>query len=548
MAAGQYPTDFLAQEMAGMNMQTITRAGESPLMALFGAGNLIMLWSCATERYVRVYNGEVQGTGDPGPFGSFRVHVVGPGVVKLQVFNNEPNSLDWLSIYQGNAIGHGRGGDFCEFKIVEIGNAVMLESTQYPGERLGFRPDGCILPPNFSNEDDRADKFIPQVYQYAPPPPQASYAAPQQSYAQQPPPQGYGQPGYYPPPAGYYGQPQGSMMPPPQGSMMPPPQGSMMPPPQGSMMPPPQGSMMPPPQLPPSVYPQGFSIDDAFRGGNVIQLISKSSGDLLNIEKGNLACKGKYGAPDAQWTVTIASNQDIILTNVHWPGSHAGIKGKHATAISGKIDKNCQLKHHVLSSNNYVYFESNENPGYFLGFNHKGEARKASEVKDHEEDVQFFVRMERQKHPYCNAILGVNNLPSTLFSRVTDRSIVQFHAGQNRYMSIDPKGNVVTISDPNSENTFFIWKDRGMGIVSLQSHKSPGYRVRMTNFVVVGKGEPDINGDFRVKENGDGTISLESVSCQGGFLAVDVNKAAVNHLHVNMVVIQKFGKSNTVTK
>jgi hypothetical protein len=173
--------------------------------------------------------------------------------------------------------------------------------------------------------------------------------------------------------------------------------------------------MMPPPQLPPSVYPQGFSIDDAFRGGNVIQLISKSSGDLLNIEKGNLACKGKYGAPDAQWTVTIASNQDIILTNVHWPGSHAGIKGKHATAISGKIDKNCQLKHHVLSSNNYVYFESNENPGYFLGFNHKGEARKASEVKDHEEDAQFFVRMERQKHPYCNAILGVNNLPSTLF-------------------------------------------------------------------------------------------------------------------------------------
>lgn len=34
---------------------------------------------------------------------------------------------------------------------------------------------------------------------------------------------------------------------------------------------------------------------------------------------------------------------------------------------------------------------------------------------------------------------------------------------------------------------FFIWIDRGMGIVSLKSHRFDGFRVRMGGFVVTGK-------------------------------------------------------------
>ncbi len=44
----------------------------------------------------------------------------------------------------------------------------------------------------------------------------------------------------------------------------------------------------------------------------------------------------------AFFTVTIASNNSIILQNVHWPGLHIGTKGKKATVFVSIIIILCQ--------------------------------------------------------------------------------------------------------------------------------------------------------------------------------------------------------------
>ena len=48
----------------------------------------------------------------------------------------------------------------------------------------------------------------------------------------------------------------------------------------------------------------------------------------------------------------------------------------------------------IALSDNYVYFESIENPGSLLAFDASGEPRNPKEVGPGEDSAQFFVRVE----------------------------------------------------------------------------------------------------------------------------------------------------------
>ena len=50
------------------------------------------------------------------------------------------------------------------------------------------------------------------------------------------------------------------------------------------------------------------------------------------------------------------------------------------------------------------------------------------------------------------------------------------------------------------------------------------------------QGDPDLNGDFRVMENSDGTVSFESVTCGGGFLGIPAGPKPITHISLNLVV------------
>lgn len=548
-----YPVGALQGQMAQMSMQPVTRAGETPLLSLFGQGNLVYFQSFITSKNLRVYDGEVQGTGDNSPFARFTVHVRQPGVVALQ---SEQNPLDWLAIYEGRTIGTGRGGPFCELRVSESESQfVVLESVQYPGQRIGFYPDGRVKPPGETQIEEA--KFTVYVHQYASLVPPAGGQQQQQPYAPQgqqsyPPPQGPPPPQasfQQPPPQVSYAQP--GQYPPPQGQQYPPPQGQQYPPPQGQPLP--QVSYMGQPgqpgqpgQYPPPALPQGFSVLDAFKGGNVVQLIPKSNGNPLAIIKGDVSAGGRFGSSDALWTVTIAANNGIVFQNVNWQGLHLSIRKKAITAKS-KNDKHCPFDPKVLPDN-YVYFESRESPNSFLAFQANGKPRNPQEVSGSDPDAHFFIRVIRQKHPYSNPITLPFGRPS-IFAQVRDQAVVQLYSkAGNAFLSIDNRGNVKTISSDNDNTTFFIWVDHGMGIVSLKSHRFDGFRVRMGGFVVTGKGDPDINSDFRVWENPDGTIKFESVSCPSGHLSLNVGGQAVQNFSVFLVTIQKFGRSETISK
>ena len=53
------------------------------------------------------------------------------------------------------------------------------------------------------------------------------------------------------------------------------------------------------------------------------------------------------------------------------------------------------------------------------------------------------------------------------------------------------------------------------------------------------QGDADLNSDFRVKENIDNTITLESVTCPGGVLGIDMKGQVGSRLSVNLVVRER---------
>ena len=67
--------------------------------------------------------------------------------------------------------------------------------------------------------------------------------------------------------------------------------------------------------------------------------------------------------------------------------------GLYLHFIQSKGGTNCYLRVHVLPDN-YVYFESTEHSGHYLGIAKNGSACKPKEVRPDNIETQFFVRVE----------------------------------------------------------------------------------------------------------------------------------------------------------
>ena len=86
--------------------------------AIFGEGNIITLKSCASEKYVCISNGEIEGASEPITQARFIVHVRRNGVVALQSVNS---SDDWLGVFDGNLIGTVKKG-FVQIELKGVGS------------------------------------------------------------------------------------------------------------------------------------------------------------------------------------------------------------------------------------------------------------------------------------------------------------------------------------------------------------------------------------------------------------------------------------------
>ena len=69
---------------------------------MFQQGNIIVLESKASNKSLRINNGEVEGRGGQGTWAQFYVHVRRPGVVALQNVNN---TSQWVAIHNHKLIG-----------------------------------------------------------------------------------------------------------------------------------------------------------------------------------------------------------------------------------------------------------------------------------------------------------------------------------------------------------------------------------------------------------------------------------------------------------
>lgn len=357
------------------------------------------------------------------------------------------------------------------------------------------------------------------VYPSAPPPPQ-QYAPP--TYPQLPQPQAYGAP----PPQVMAPQAQGM----PQYQGMPPAQ---------AMAPAPAGPQM----------PSGYSIMDAFRNGNELQLIARSTGYPLTIRNKSLFGNGGFVKAESRFKVVEpdkAGRGVIMLQNMEWAGLHIAIKS-HKVQVTSASD-HCHLRPVVLPDN-YVVFESVKSPGEYVAMQKNDvPPEKVNGLSDGDTMVQFFVRVERQKHTYSNAIMTPFGRPS-IANQLRDQCVIQLYLkSSNTFLSINGNGIVLSTANGGDKHTFFKWVDRGMGIVSLHSNQYPGYRLRMNNFVLEGKGDPTLLADWRLKENPDGTVQFESVTCQGACVGINQGGALIRDLSIFLVNIQKFGGAETITK
>jgi hypothetical protein len=287
---------------------------------------------------------------------------------------------------------------------------------------------------------------------------------------------------------------------------------------------------------------------DAFRSGNEVQLIARATGYPLMMRNGAIFGNGGFVKNDCKFKVVIPDKAGpgvFMLQNGEWAGLHVAIKSHKVQA--SKANENCHLRVHV-QPDNYVVFESVKNPGEFVAMQKNDvppEKVKGLEMSD--EMVQFFVRVERQKHPHSQQIMTPFGRLS-IANQLRDRSIIQLYLKPSTYLSINGTGFILSTTNGGDKNTFFTLIDRGMGIVSLHSHQYPGFRLRMNNFVLEGKGDPNLSADWRLKENGDGTVQFESVICQGACVGINKGGTLVKNISIFLVNVQKFGGAETVTK
>jgi hypothetical protein len=318
-----------------------------------------------------------------------------------------------------------------------------------------------------------------------------------------------------------------------------------MPPPQG--MPPAQGAP-PVPQVSVPQLPSGYNMTDAFRNGNILQLISRSTGYPLIIRNNSLMGNGSFVKNNSLFKVVVPDKAGpgvIMLQNVEWAGIHIAIKS-HKVQTS-KANDYCHLRVHVLPDN-YVVFEGVKSSGEYVAMQKNDvPPEKVKDLGTGDEMVQFFVRVQRQKHPYSQTIMTPFGRPS-IANQLRDGSIIQLYLKPSTYLSINSNGIILSTNNGGDKHTFFELIDRGMGIVSLHSKQYQGYRLRMNNFVLEGKGEPTLVADWRLKENADGTVQFESVVCPGACVGINQGGVLRKNVSIFLVNIQRFGGAETITK
>lgn len=296
--------------------------------------------------------------------------------------------------------------------------------------------------------------------------------------------------------------------------------------------------------------PSGYAIMDAFQSGNILQLIGRSNGFPLMIQRANLSGNGSFVKTDSMFKVVIPSGKPpgiVQFSNVSSPGLHIAIKGKKVIG-NNSGDKHSHFIVRALPDN-YVTFESAEHTGQYLCLAKNGSPGDPRTVGPTDGDAQFFVRIEQQKHQYSAQIQTPFGRPS-IANQLRDNCILQLYLKTtNVYLAIDRHGNVTNTSNGNDSTTFFILKDRGMGNYSLLSKQFPGYCLRTVNFTLQGKGDPNMAADYRLKEMGDGRVIFESVICQGAFIGIGIGGGRVETaLNLFMVTVQNFGGTETTTK
>ncbi|CAI8042897.1 hypothetical protein GBAR_LOCUS23795, partial [Geodia barretti] len=144
----------VSRHMAGLNLS-------SSILSMFAHGNVVILESHASGKTLRSYHGTAEGIGGRGIHAQWKVNVRGFGVIALQ---NQHTPSHWLAIRDGATIANAGGGPYCEFRLLTVNDNVVLESTQYPGQHVGVRPDGSIKPPGQTGTGKHA-QFKPILHQ-----------------------------------------------------------------------------------------------------------------------------------------------------------------------------------------------------------------------------------------------------------------------------------------------------------------------------------------------------------------------------------------------
>lgn len=213
----------------------------------------------------------------------------------------------------------------------------------------------------------------------------------------------------------------------------------------------------------------------------------------------------------------------------------------------GKGGKFCHLKP-MPQPDNYVCFMSVENPGQYIAFMGNGAPGVPRNMRENNQEAQFFIRIERHVSTYNTTIMTPFGRPS-MANNFHEGSVIQLYLKENgNYISINRNGFIQYVKTPNDHHTFFRIGDRGMGIYTLHSYKYKGFRLRVRNNALEGKGNPDMSSDFRLKEMPDGTVIFESVVSGGVFVAIQGSHGLQTNLNAMLVTIQRFGGAETITK
>ena len=91
----------------------------------------------------------------------------------------------------------------------------------------------------------------------------------------------------------------------------------------------------------------------------------------------------------------------------------------------GKKDKYAFLRVHV-HPDNYVYFESVETPGSYVGFNSSGNPCRPKEVAASEDNAKFFVRAEVSAHGVVCAYMWCCGMMLIRTGQLSSSTLTQF--------------------------------------------------------------------------------------------------------------------------